>query len=185
MTDRCLTCTCGKIHWHVAATAPGLHLKCYCADCQAFARQCRHVALLDRDGGTDIFQTLPRNVSFVKGPEHLALLQLSPAGLLRWHAECCGTPIANTLPNTVLPFVGVILPQGSTGFGKVVARVHTDAARGPVASQGMARAVWGVLGRGALGKLSRRGRRTPFFTDAGQPICDARVLTASERAALA
>ena len=64
--------------------------------------------VLDAAGGTDIVQTLPKYVEFTDGIDALACMRLTENGLLRWYAECCRTPIANTMANFKLSFVGLI-----------------------------------------------------------------------------
>ena len=84
-------------------------MSCYCRDCQAFAHALGNPgAILDKLGGTDIVATLQQYVTFTKGTEALACLSLSERGLLRWYANCCNTPIANTARNPKLSYVGLV-----------------------------------------------------------------------------
>ena len=182
--DRTLHCRCGAMRWRIADDARGTHAACYCADCQTFAR---HLGAgddwLDAEGGTEVFQTVPHNLAFLAGEENLALLRLSPKGMLRWHSACCGTPIANTLASPGLPFVGVVLPPGATGFGQVSARVNTGSARQLVRQSGTFGMVLGVLLRAIGARLMRRPRLAPFFRQDGSPVRAARILSAAERQA--
>lgn len=181
---RDLQCRCGATRWSIAGDAPGTHVECYCADCQTFARHLGADAdYLDAAGGTEVFQTLPHHVRFTQGAANLRLLRLSPKGLLRWYAGCCGTPIANTMSSPSFPFVGMILRPGQSGFGPVVTHANTKAARQPVRTSGMARAVFGVLRRAVLSRLSGRHRANPFFGPDGLPAVTPAVLTQEERAA--
>ena len=92
-----LRCTCGKLRGHVSEPEKGIHLMCYCKDCQAFANFLgKGAELLDAQGGSDIVAVHPRSVHFTEGQGELACMSLSPNGLLRWYARCCNTPIANT-----------------------------------------------------------------------------------------
>ena len=178
---RDLTCECGAMRWNVAENAPGTHLVCYCADCQAFANHLGRGDWLNDAGGTDIFQTVPANVTITQGAEHLACLRLSPEGLMRWYAGCCKTPIANTLPGTGFPFSGVILPQECKGFGPASAHLNTTNARTPVRSHGLFAASVAILSRAAMARL--RGRKgNPFFDAEGTPRVTPTVLTREERA---
>ncbi|MDJ0822095.1 MAG: DUF6151 family protein [Paracoccaceae bacterium] len=177
-----LTCRCGKMGWQVTDDAPGTHLVCYCADCQAFANHLDRSDWLNPAGGTDIFQTVPAHVAITKGAEHLACLRLGPKGLRRWYAGCCQTPIANTLPGPGLPFVGVVLPQGEDRFGPGRYHVQTTHARTPVRSHGTAAAGFGIMARAAMARL-RGGGDHPFFDKDGTPRVTATVLTREERAA--
>lgn len=179
--DRNLACRCGATRWTIAADAPGTHVECYCADCQTFVRHLQAVDWLDAAGGTELFQTLPHAVRFTAGSENLRLLRLSPKGLMRWYAGCCGTPIANTLASPGLPFVGMVLKPGQTGFGPVVTRANVAGALKPVRQGGIARAVFGVLSRALRAKLTASGRANPFFGADRAPIVAPIVLTLAER----
>lgn len=181
--DRNLACRCGAMHWTIAADGPGTHVECYCADCQTFARHLKAVDWLDAAGGTEIFQTLPSAVRFTEGEDNLRLLRLSPKGLMRWYAGCCGTPIANTLATPGMPFVGMILKPGTPGFGPVVTHANVGAALKPVRQSGIARAVFGVLARALRAKLTASGRATPFFGAGRAPVVAPEILTLAEREA--
>jgi Family of unknown function (DUF6151) len=169
------------MRWTIAADAPGTHVECYCADCQTFARHLKAMDWLDAAGGTELFQTLPYAVSFTAGQENLRLLRLSPKGLMRWYAGCCGTPIANTLGSPGLPFVGMVLKPGQTGFGPVVTHANVAGALKPVRQSGIARAVFGVLSRALRAKLTASGRANPFFGADRAPVIAPIVLTLAER----
>ncbi len=181
MANREMRCRCGAMAWQVRETAPGTHVVCYCADCQAFAAHLGRTDWLDEQGGTDIFQTTPADVSLTEGAENLACLRLGPKGLRRWYAGCCGTPIANTLPKAGFPFVGMVLPAGQQGFGPVTAHVQTKSARGAVREHGFAATGFALLGRAIRARLT--GRTTSPFFEAGEPVREAHVLTPEERRA--
>ena len=180
--NRDFSCRCGAMRWSVAANAPGTHVECYCADCQSFARHLGADDLwLDPAGGTELYQTLPQHIVITTGQESLRALRLGPKGLIRWYAGCCNAPVANTLPSPRLPFVGMILRPGQTGFGPVVTHANTDAARQPVRTSGMLRAVAGLLGRAIGSRLTGRHRPNPFFDADGAPTVTPRILTLDER----
>lgn len=176
-----MQCRCGATRWRIAADAAGTHVECYCADCQSFARHLKAGGWLDPAGGTEVFQTLPCHFRFTAGRGHLRVLRLSPKGLMRWYAGCCGTPVANTLAGPGLPFVGAILHPGQPGFGPVVAHVNTKSALRPLAPRGMARAILGLLARAAVAKLTRRSGGAPFFDRDGVPVVRPEILTLAER----
>jgi hypothetical protein len=79
---------------------------CYCDDCQAFLHHVGRADLLDGSGGTDIVQVAPASLSFHRGAERIVGLRLTPKGLYRWHADCCKTPLGNTV-SPAIPFVGI------------------------------------------------------------------------------
>ena len=84
------------------------HIVCDCHDCRAFVRHLGGNEVLDAQGGTEIVASLPSHVRFDAGNDALACLSLSPRGLLRWVAACCGTPLANTPRNPKLADVGLV-----------------------------------------------------------------------------
>ncbi|OYX41806.1 MAG: hypothetical protein B7Z02_14465 [Rhodobacterales bacterium 32-67-9] len=160
---------------------PGTHVECYCADCQTFLNHLKAPEYLDAAGGTELFQTLPHAIRFTAGDENLRLLRLSPKGLMRWYAGCCGTPIANTLTSPALPFVGAVLRPGQIGFGPVITHANVTSARGPIRQSGVLRAIIGVMWRAAAAKLTGRNRPNPFFASDGTPTVAPRTLTLAER----
>ena len=179
--SRRLRCSCQSMEWHVSEEAGGTLLECYCADCQTAAHALGAGDMLNAAGGTVIFQTLPAHVQITRGREHLALMRLGPNGLFRWHARCCGTPIANTLAFPGMSFAGMVLPPETEGFGKVSAQVQTKSARGRVREHGFAKTGYALLGRAIKARLSGLHRVTPFFDEAGKPVVAPRVISLDER----
>lgn len=139
--------------------------------------------MLNPAGGTLIFQTLPANLQIVQGAEHLALMRLGPKGLFRWHAGCCGTPIANTLASPKFSFSALVLPPETEGLGPVTAQVQTKSARQPVREHGFAKTGFAILRRAIRARLTGQTRKTPFFKDDGAPMVTPRVLSLEERRA--
>jgi len=87
----------------------GNHVACYCDDCQAFAWYLeRSDELLDPNGGSQIFQPVPIDLSFESGVEQIACVRFTPKGILRWYAQCCRMPLANTMATNRIPFVRVL-----------------------------------------------------------------------------
>jgi len=119
------------------------HLVCYCDDCQSFAHYLGDAELtLDEHGGTRIFQVRPSRIAFTRGSEHIACVRLRPNGLLRWYADCCKTPIANTPASKALPIVGVV----HRCIGQATGDKPAESVTGPVQA--------GVFGRYAKGDRS-------------------------------
>jgi hypothetical protein len=196
-----LRCTCGRMQGRAHDVGPrrGVRLLCYCRDCQTFAQFLERPELLDRHGGTEVFQMTPARVSFHAGHDQLACMRLGPKGLMRWYARCCNTPLGNTMSNPKLPFVGVISacwdPQLDADarnglLGPLRARVNGP---GHAAADGsranidllplwtIMRAIGVMLG----GKLRGEHQPTPFFDlDSGAPTVSPRVLEPEEREAL-
>ncbi|MEO8113126.1 MAG: DUF6151 family protein [Phenylobacterium sp.] len=187
-----LQCRCGALTGFVENENRATHSRCYCEDCQAFARFLgRDADLLDDRGGSEAIQTLPKDVVFARGVEHLACLRLSDRGLLRWYAACCGTPIGNTPPTSRLPFVGLAraclentAPTVEQSFGPVRFCLFTSGARGgskPKPFGGAGFMIW-LIGNRLRARFTGGFRRNPFFdTVKDQPIVEAKVLTSAER----
>lgn len=140
-----LKCSCGALKGVARDVSPstGTRVVCLCDDCQAYARQLgREGDVLDAHGGTDIFQTTPAQIAITDGAEHLGCLRLTKNGLMRWHATCCNTPVANTLASAKFPFAGVVhtfmdLPADSASreavLGPVRAKVQAQYSANPPA----------------------------------------------------
>src|ERR1700733_16290373 len=108
--DLPLRCRCGHVRGVARGISPsaGFRFICYCMDCQAFARFLDRADVLDGAGGTDIVQMPPGRVTLTAGADALRCLCLSNRGVLRWYADCCRTPIANTAARPGFPVLGVI-----------------------------------------------------------------------------
>lgn len=189
-------CDCGKFQgvFRDVAAGSGNRTVCYCRDCQAFARFLERPDVLDAHGGTELFQHSPRELLFTEGTEQLACVRLSDKGMLRWYAACCRTPIANTMPTSAMPFMGLISAvwdaEGDALLGPVRNRVQAQSTIGDTgeleASRGIpltvfARVLWLLL------KARLRGdhRHSPFFDPStGQPRARPQVLSPEARRAL-
>ena len=187
-----LQCRCGTIQGYVLLSARVNRCVCYCSDCQAFAHFLGNPSeILDAQGGTDVTQTRPANVTFTQGREALACMRLSERGLLRWYAACCNTPIGNTVANYRLSFIGLVHSclEGAgisldDSFGPVRARVNTKSAKGEVrsGSGGMISAILPFIAIVARPLIDGSYKRTPLFlADTGAPIVTPKVLSRSER----
>lgn len=189
------SCRCGQASMTITvpAKSAGTRVRCYCADCQTAARLHENGAdMLSEAGGSDIWQTTPDHIEIVRGQEHLKILRLSPKGLFRWHAECCGTPMLNTLPNLKLPIVGAVLRQSQRAeadrvYGAVTCHAFVSSAipgkGGPVKDIGVKRAGAAVLRRMVLAFLSGRARFSPLRQQDGTPIAPVEVISRDARRA--
>src|ERR1700742_3028554 len=103
-----LQCRCGQVRGHLtnASSETVNRIVCYCDDCQAFLHHVGRADLLDAHGGTDIVQVAPASLTFRSGAEHIVGLRLTSKGLYRWYANCCKTPLGNSMKPAV-PFVGI------------------------------------------------------------------------------
>jgi len=191
-------CSCGALRGVARGVsgARGNRVVCYCDDCQCYAHVLERAAkILDAHGGTDIFQMSSARLEITDGIEHLACLRLKPGGLLRWYADCCRTPIGNSLASRQLPFVGLV--QSCTDPAS--AGVSRDEALGPIRAR-----VQGRFAKGDRAQLDAHERfptsqlfrfvpllllwrlrgdhkRSPFFdAQTGEPTARARVLSGDE-----
>jgi hypothetical protein len=186
-----LRCRCGTVKGWVSDTQSANRVVCYCRDCQAFARVLgQESETLDARGGSDIVQTLPKNVLFTEGAEALACLRLTDKGMVRWYAGCCRTPIGNTLENYKISFIGLLHNcldssghslEGS--FGPVRAYANPRGAIGDPkpTSTGIGATIWWFVRTVLKARVNGDYRRTPFFKDA-TPIAVPRVIGSAERA---
>jgi Family of unknown function (DUF6151) len=150
--------------------------------------------ILDDRGGTEVVQTLPRNVTFTQGTEALACMRLTESGLLRWYTSCCRTPIGNTPPNVRISYVGLVHTclRNATqplekSFGPIRMRVNTKSAKGEPkpGSTGMASTVLRVVGKLARARIDGSYKQNPFFVaGSGTPIVAPKVLSRGEHESL-
>ncbi len=163
---------------------------CYCRDCQAYAEALGEPEkILDTNGGTDVVASLQEHVRLTAGVDRLACLSLTERGLLRWYADCCGTPIGNTPRDPKLPYVGFVhsclgrdarLLDATFGPPELVTNV--DSARGAVASSGFRTltATLRIIARLMRARLSGSWRHSPFFGSDLRPIVTPRVLNSGQ-----
>ena len=197
-TDLPIRCSCAALRGVARGVsgARGNRIVCYCDDCQSYAHALGGAdQLLDAHGGTDVFQMSAARLEITQGPEHLACLRLKPGGLLRWYADCCRSPIGNSLASRQMPFVGLLLSctdPASAGrsrdeaLGPVRARIQARFAKGERSqldahdtfpTSQLFRFVPLLL----LWRLRGDQKRSPFWNQqTGQPIAQARVLSAEE-----
>ncbi len=140
MVDVPLQCGCGRIRGVAHAVSAGFRFVCYCKDCQAFARFLERPDILDSAGGTEIFQMPPRWVTFTAGCEALRCLGFS-GKVLRWYADCCRTPVANTAADPRFPVVALIhsiidcaADRRSALLGPPLCRIYEHSAIGSLPS---------------------------------------------------
>ena len=187
-----IQCRCGNVQGRVSPKGLSNRVKCYCADCQAFAHFLGNEKdILEEQGGTEIVQLAQPCVHFDKGLEHLGIMRLSPKGLLRWHTTCCNTPIGNTLANPKTVFVGLvsnILDKKSmdADFSSKVSLVNTDAALGnpKPKSNGLMISLLKVLWLAVSHQFGKRYLQSSFFNQEGKPIVNPNVIPKEQAIAL-
>ncbi|HEY3517951.1 MAG TPA: DUF6151 family protein [Gammaproteobacteria bacterium] len=188
-----LRCRCGTVRGVARDFEPRKvnHCFCYCDDCQAFAHFLdRADGILDAHGGTEITQMSQANVDFTAGTDKIAAMRLTPNGLIRWYASCCGTPIGNTLGTSAMPFIGVIhafIDAPSATLGPIRGRGWAKSAKGgraAVPKEGLPDVVMVARVLGKLLKWRLRGdhkRSALFDAPTGKPLVEPRVLDEAER----
>lgn len=187
-----LRCRCGALQGHVELSGLSNRVRCYCQDCQAFARFLGSLdQVLNAQGGSDVVQLAPHRIRITQGAAQLAVMRLSDQGMLRWYAACCRTPVGNTLTSRAMPFTGLLVQCLDTApleaaFGPVRASANTASAIGEPKPRafGMAGALLRILGMVLGSRLSGRYKDTPFFTAAGAPVAEPTVLSAEDRTRL-
>ena len=196
-----ISCSCGAVRGSVSGVGSrwGRRIVCLCRDCQAFARFLQRSAeILDDNGGTDIFQVTPSQITLDRGQENLACMKLSPKGILRWSTSCCNTPVGNMLASFKVPFVGIphlFMDHAADGktrdaaLGPVSYRIHGRDGYGQLSADTHDKAPFKLipltLGRLIIERLRGHHLPTPFFdTSNGEPVSTPRVLSLSERQAL-
>ena len=194
-----LRCSCGTVQGVVSGVSAkvGTRVVCYCDDCQAFAHYLgRPESVLDEHGGTSVFQVSPARMAFNTGAEHLACVDLTGKGVIRWYTNCCRSAVGNTMSSSALPFVGMIQTivdleaAGTTAeeaYGPRTANVHLKFARqGALPLDVQAAPVVAILLRffsKVIGwRLQGAHRKSPFFDpQTGKPIVEPIVLGKDER----
>ena len=188
-----LRCHCGAVRGTAIQMNGniGNRIVCFCGDCQAFARFLgRSSAILDMRGGTDIFQLPLNSIVLTSGLDKVRCMRLSAKGMHRWYADCCKTPIGNTL-GAGSPFIGLIrnfMAVGSSPdavLGPVRGYIHPRFANGelPPEQQKLVNPpamILRIVGKLLKWKLQGRNRPTPFFNSAGQPLSEPQILQADK-----
>jgi len=192
-TDLAIGCSCGSLKGVARgfAAARVNRVVCGCGDCQAYARYLgRADELLDAYGGTDIFQMCPRDLAFTHGADRIACLRLTPNGALRWYADCCKTPIANTFSTSHMPFMGMVHACIDRShdkrslddmLGPVRVRVNNPAAPNESSTWALIPMLLRYGGMLLWWRLRGDHKRSPFFNArTGAPIVAPRIVGAEE-----
>jgi hypothetical protein len=170
----------------------GFRFVCYCTDCQAFARFLERPDVLDAAGGTDIVHLPAARVTLTAGADAARAVTFSNK-VLRWYADCCRTPIANTAATRRFPIVALIHSfidheahdrSRDDVLGLSLCRIYDRSAMAPLPPDAPPPPSFGLFMRRAariLGWWGRGlGRPNPFFDDrTNAPLCAPRVLTRS------
>ncbi|NVJ98675.1 MAG: hypothetical protein HWE25_11015 [Alphaproteobacteria bacterium] len=119
-----VSCTCGKVKGVIRGLGAhnSNHVRCPCDGCQSYAQYLgRADDMLDERGFSNIFQIDPSTYEIHEGMEHVAGVRITRTGPIRWYADCCKTPLGNTLPRGGIAFLGVLpICTGHKGTDKAV-----------------------------------------------------------------
>lgn len=184
-----LRCRCGEVRGTAVEVNGdvGNRIVCYCNDCQAFARFLgRSSTILNAQGGTDIFQLPVNALVLTHGIDKVRCLRLTHKGMHRWYADCCKTPIGNTL-TAGWPFVGLIHSFIATGanpdavLGPVRACLNPQTATGELTDEQKkvgtpVSSMLRLLGKMITWKLQKRHTPSPFFNAQGNPLSEPQIL---------
>lgn len=185
MAGLSFACACGAVEGQLDAIAlrNGLRIVCYCKSCRAAEVHAGHPD--PAQDPADLFQVPPAHVDISRGKEHLAPFKLSPGGVLRWQATCCGTLVGNTPENARLSVFALRTAlAGQSGlFGPVRARAFVPRPGGKTRTEGISalltRTAWNMM----ASRIGGNWRSSPFFANAA-PIRAPRLFSKDERAAL-
>ena len=163
----------------------GNRIDCFCGDCRAavvFASQ----GSIAPEGPVHLYQTTPDRIRFDAGQDQLAVFSLSPKGVLRWHAQCCGAMLFNTLRTPKISFAAFFTDRtpDATPLGAVKTRANIQNGNGTSRNEGFRHALIS-LARGAIpARITGTWKKTPFFDpDTLEPVAKIYVLSREERAA--
>ncbi|MEX0306692.1 MAG: DUF6151 family protein [Ruegeria sp.] len=179
-------CDCGALSGRITKNGirSGTHVVCFCHDCRA--AQLYFGQPDPAPGPVEVFQMAPEDIKFESGAEHLAAMQLSPKGMLRWYAKCCNAPIATTPTTPKFPFAGFIVRRipDHSGLGPITTRGFAPKAGGKQSHEKLRYAAVGLLKRVLKSRLSGSWKNTPFFkSETGEPVARPTVLTKEQRVA--
>jgi hypothetical protein len=186
MATLSLRCQCGAFRGvaHSLVASGANRFICHCGDCQAYAHYLgKAEVILDANGGTDLTPMTPSQIEITVGHETLSALRLTPKGMFRWYADCCNTPIGNTMGWPRVPFVGVvhsILDPKASGTKREEAVGPVRAAvRGKHALDigFLVRVLWFVL----QAFWAKKHQPSPFFHPGGKPRAKPKILAPAER----
>ena len=183
-------CRCGSVRGELDTRAPApIRCICYCRDCQA---QARHFGVedvfMDAHAGIEIVQVASGNISVVKGLDQVEALRLTPRGVYRFYAGCCGTPLFSTAPAESWPVSGMpaaVMDADAATRERVFGPVEFVPFKSGMVGvapkrKGVVRQMARLLGQmRAAKRMGRAG--SPVWKD-GEPVVDPRLITEEERA---
>ncbi|WP_171240548.1 DUF6151 family protein [Ruegeria sp. HKCCA5491] len=184
--DFAFSCNCGALRGAITAAGAksATHTVCFCHDCRA--AQLYFGQPDPAPGPVEVLQMLPEEIRIDGGAEHLALMQLSPKGMLRWYASCCNAPLAVTTRTPKFPFAGFIVKRiaDPSGLGPITTRGFVPQPDGKQSHEKLGPAVKGLISRVLKSRISGSWKNSVFFDpNTRQPVATPVILSQSERAA--
>ncbi len=178
------SCTCGALCGHLTPRGVrcGTHVDCYCHDCRAAQLYFKQPD--PAPGPVEILQTTPEDIRIDKGLEHLAAMQLSPKGMLRWYASCCDAPLATTPQTGKFPFAGFVVKRipDPSRLGSITTRGFVPAPNGKQKHEKVQYAAFGLIRRVIGSRLSGRWKTSQFFAaETAAPVVTPTILTKEQR----
>lgn len=145
-----LKCACGQVKGNIEIVPNSFfHVHCLCSDCQDFAAYLNNSdKILDKHGGSELFQTYPAFIRITEGNDNIRCMQLNHKGIYRWYTSCCKMPIANTMRSAKLPFAGI-----SVKLMQFSDESQKEAALGPVTLKAFAKSALGEMPKDAHPKF--------------------------------
>ena len=191
MTNRVvnLSCECGTVKGKLNVVNKSFfHVHCLCCDCQSFASYLSNEEkILDKHGGTELFQTYPAYMEITEGQENIGCVQLYKKGLYMWHTTCCNMPLANTMNSSKVPFVGVSVKlmqfdnehEKFKVLGPVTMKAYGKYAKGEMPKDAHHKFPFSympkIISFMLKGMLTNKNSPSPFFRDS-EPVTKAKIL---------
>lgn len=185
--DLPFACTCGTVTGTLRGVTArnGNRIDCYCNDCRA-AEVFAAPETAPASGPVHLFQTTPDRIHFETGQDQLAVFSLSPKGILRWHARCCGAMLFNTLRTPKVAFAAFFTDRAADSdlLGPVKTRANMQKADGGSFHEGFRHAALNLATNALPARVTGKWKATPFFdAETLAPVAEVYVLTQAERAA--
>lgn len=182
--DVSFSCGCGTVQGIVRGASPstGTHVACYCTDCRVAELYADQPDPLTKP--VHLFQTSPDRIVFTQGADRIAVFSFGPRNILRWHASCCGSVLANTLRNPKIAFASIRTPllSDQDAIGKVVTKAFMPNPGGKPKHKGMTPFVWRMFSQTVASRLSGHWRNTPFFNpETLEPVAPVTVVDPDRR----
>lgn len=185
--DTAFSCTCGQLRGTIRDLSPATAIRatCFCADCRA--AELWHGQPDPGAEGVDLAMLDPARLRLDAGAANLGVIRLSPKGILRWYATCCGARLFNTVQSPRFVFVTILSNRVAhpERLGPERARAFITRPDGKRGHRNAHLLYLPMIGRSLARALTGGWRDNPLFDRAtGRPLADPRILTRAERRGL-